>query len=77
MIVLTKDLRDLGTRLGQMFAVLSIALLVGTPIGGAILSGSGSYTGVQVFCGATIALCSIITLCIRLRRSGFTFKYKT
>ncbi|KAM0519034.1 hypothetical protein ACHAPE_004027 [Trichoderma viride] len=77
MIVLTKDLRDLGTRLGMMFAVLSIALLVGTPIGGAILIGSGSYTGVQVFCGATIALCSLITMCIRLKRSGLTFKYKT
>lgn len=77
MIVLTKDLRDLGTRLGMMFAVLSIALLVGTPIGGAILIGSGSYTGVQIFCGATIALCSLITMCIRLKRSGLTFKYKT
>ncbi|KAL7922894.1 putative MFS monocarboxylate transporter [Trichoderma austrokoningii] len=55
------DLRDLGTRLGMMFAVLSVALLLGTPIGGAILSGSGSYAGVQVFCGVTIAVCSIVT----------------
>lgn len=33
MIGLTKDLRDLDTRLGMMFAVLSVALLVGTPTG--------------------------------------------
>ncbi|KAL6900050.1 putative MFS monocarboxylate transporter [Trichoderma evansii] len=77
MIFLTKGLRDLGTRLGMMFAILSIGVLLGTPIGGAILSNSGSYIGVQVFCGATIALCFAITLCVRLLRSGLKLKYRT
>ncbi|KAK4070655.1 hypothetical protein Trihar35433_5122 [Trichoderma harzianum] len=56
MTALTKDLRDLGTRLGMFFAVVSLALLVGTPIGGAILTGSNSYLGVQIFCGSCLAV---------------------
>ncbi|KAL6799974.1 putative MFS monocarboxylate transporter [Trichoderma sp. SZMC 28012] len=77
MTALTKDLRDLGTRLGMFFAVVSLALLVGTPIGGAILTGSNSYLGVQVFCGSCLAVCFIITCSIRLLRSGFTLRYRT
>lgn len=74
---LTKDMSTLGTRLGMFFAVVSLGLLVGTPVGGAILSGARSYRGVQGFCGACLALCSILVLWIRLLRSGLTLKYKT
>ncbi|PKK41920.1 hypothetical protein CI102_14505 [Trichoderma harzianum] len=77
MTALTKDLRDLGTRLGMFFAVVSLALLVGTPIGGAILTGSNSYLGVQIFCSSCLAVCFIITCSIRLLRSGFTLRYRT
>lgn len=49
MAYMTKDVRELGTRLGMVFAVTSVGLLVGTPIGGAILNSSGSYLGVQLF----------------------------
>lgn len=77
MTFLTSDLRNLGTRLGMFFGVVSLALLVGTPIGGAILTGSNSYLGVQVFCGSCLALCSAITLSIRFIRSGPTFRYRT
>ncbi|KAJ2973369.1 hypothetical protein NQ176_g6650 [Zarea fungicola] len=74
---LTKDFSTLGTRLGMFFAIVSLGLLLGTPVGGAILSGAGSYHGVQAFCGACLALCSILVLWIRLLRSGLTLKYKT
>ncbi|KAL7942546.1 putative MFS monocarboxylate transporter [Trichoderma barbatum] len=77
MTVLTSDIRNLGTRLGMFFGVVSIALLVGTPIGGAIISGSNSYLGVQIFCGSCLALCCIITISIRFLRSGPTLRYRT
>ncbi|KAL7954893.1 putative MFS monocarboxylate transporter [Trichoderma compactum] len=77
MTALTKDLRDLGTRLGMFFAVVSLALLVGTPIGGAILTVSNSYLGLQLFCGCCLAVCFIITCSIRLLRSGFTLRSRT
>ena len=49
MAYMTKDVRELGTRLGMVFAVTSVGLLIGTPIGGAIVNSSGSYLGVQLF----------------------------
>ncbi|KAH9871852.1 hypothetical protein J1614_006110, partial [Plenodomus biglobosus] len=42
MVHLSVDARDkIGTRLGQSFAFVSIGLLIGTPIGGAVLDKSG------------------------------------
>ncbi len=77
MMILTKDPRDLGTRLGMFFAVTSVALLVGTPIGGAILNSTNSFIGVQAFCGACLAACAAATLCIRMMRSGPRLIYRT
>lgn len=77
MMVITKDLRSLGTRLGMFFALVSVALLVGTPIGGAILSNTNSYLGLQLFCGACLTSCAVITLFIRLLRSGPKIIYRT
>lgn len=77
MMVITKDLRNFGTRLGMSFAICAIALLIGTPIGGAILNGTGSYIGVQCFCGACLASCAAIMFWIRLLRSGPKILYRT
>ncbi|KAL7923274.1 major facilitator superfamily domain-containing protein [Trichoderma austrokoningii] len=67
MMEITPDIRKLGTRLGMCFALESIGLLVGTLIGGAILSRTGSYLGVQLFCGSCLAACAVILSAI----SGF------
>ncbi|PCG98252.1 Major facilitator superfamily domain, general substrate transporter [Penicillium occitanis (nom. inval.)] len=77
MMTITKDFRDLGTRLGMSFGLCSIALLVGTPIGGAILSAGGSYLGVQLFCGACIAACAATVLVIRFIRVGWSLTART
>lgn len=56
---LSHDARDkIGTRLGQTFACLSIGVLIGTPIGGAILDHSGfdmlwTYGGIMLFASAS------------------------
>ncbi|KAL7936149.1 major facilitator superfamily domain-containing protein [Trichoderma chlorosporum] len=77
MMTITKDLRQLGTRLGMCFALESIGLLIGTPIGGAILNNTGSYIGVQLFCGSCLAACAVILFIVRLLRSGPKLIYKT
>lgn len=77
MMEITQDIRKLGTRLGMCFALESIGLLIGTPIGGTIVSRTGSYLGVQLFCGSCLAACAVILLCVRLLRSGPTLMYKT
>lgn len=74
MATMTQDVRELGTRLGMVFAVTSIGLLIGTPIGGAILSDSGSYLGVQLFTACCLITASGFFVTLRLMRTGITFK---
>ncbi|RHZ52014.1 hypothetical protein CDV55_104042 [Aspergillus turcosus] len=70
MVTLTKDLRDLGTRLGMMFATTSIGLLIGTPIGGAIMSDTHSYLGVQLFTACSLITAAAILGALRFSRTG-------
>ncbi|KAI3060563.1 hypothetical protein CBS147352_28 [Aspergillus niger] len=70
MVTLTKDIRDLGTRLGMVFAITSVGLLIGTPIGGAILSNSGSYLGVQLFTACCLITSASVFAALRFSRSG-------
>ena len=52
LIAQISDIRQIGVRTGSMFAVISVAALVGNPIGGALLSQEhGQYTHLQIFCG--------------------------
>lgn len=64
---------NVGARLGMCFAIESVGLLIGTPIGGAILSHNKSYLGVQMFCGSCLTLCALILVAIRLLQSGVGF----
>ncbi|KAL2218741.1 putative MFS monocarboxylate transporter [Thermoascus aurantiacus ATCC 26904] len=70
MISLTKDMRSLGTRLGMCFSLSSVALLVGTPIGGAILNSTHKYLGVQLFTGCCLITTSAIMIFLRFLRTG-------
>ncbi|KAL8816580.1 MAG: hypothetical protein Q9223_004428, partial [Gallowayella weberi] len=46
------DIRAIGVRTGSMFAVISVAALVGNPIGGALVSNEGgNYRNLEIFCG--------------------------
>ena len=67
---ITSDLRDLGTRLGMSFAVCSIGVLIGAPIGGALISSMHNYLGVQLFTGSCIAASAVIAVIMRLDRTG-------
>ena len=55
-VVITKDMRDLGTRLGMFSGLSAFAVLIGAPVLGAILNDTGSYLGVQIFCGVCLVL---------------------
>lgn len=61
---------NVGARLGMCFAIESVGLLIGTPIGGAIMSHTKSYLGVQMFCASCLALCALILVVIRLLEGG-------
>lgn len=70
LMTITTDLRVFGTRLGMLLAIVSIGMLIGTPISGAIINDTGSYLGIQLFCGSCFALSTLLLLMIRFLRSG-------
>lgn len=77
MASMTPDMRDLGTRLGMIFAITSIGLLIGTPIGGAILSDTHEYLGVQLFTACCLIASAALMATLRFVRSGPVLKSKT
>ncbi|KAJ5861207.1 uncharacterized protein N7529_008517 [Penicillium soppii] len=76
MASMTPDVRNLGTRMGMVFAITSIGLLIGTPIGGAILTRTNQYIGVQLFTGCCIITSAVLMTCVRFLRTGPKFHVK-
>ncbi|KAJ5179189.1 hypothetical protein N7492_002399 [Penicillium capsulatum] len=76
MATMTPDVRDLGTRLGMLFAIISIGLLIGTPIGGAILNDTHQYLGVQLFTACCLIAAAVLMGFLRFVRSGLRVKAK-
>ncbi|KAF5679143.1 riboflavin transporter MCH5 [Fusarium heterosporum] len=57
---LTAGTEKPGTRMGMVFGLSSVASLIGSPIGGALIGVmDGNYLGTQVFAGATMACCAL------------------
>ncbi|KAL7781390.1 hypothetical protein V8C43DRAFT_319824 [Trichoderma afarasin] len=51
------DIRHIGTRVGVSFSIQAIGALIGSPIGGAIVSSQhGDYLGLQLFCGLSMMM---------------------
>lgn len=67
---LTRDMRDFGTRLGMSFAVCSIGVLIGAPIGGALIGSMHNYLGVQLFTGSCIATGATLAIILRFYKTG-------
>lgn len=71
---ITSDLRIVGTRMGMSLGVSSVGMLVGSPIGGALIGLGEGYLPLQMFCGATITCgCILYLLATRIygsRRDG-------
>jgi predicted MFS family arabinose efflux permease len=76
LVTLTPDLRTLGTRMGQSFGLASIALLIGSPIAGAILKQTGSYLGLQLYSGLSLFLCGMLLVAARVSKVGWSLKMK-
>lgn len=66
-VALSMEARDkIGTRLGQSFGIVAIGLLIGTPIGGAILEKGGftalwAYGGVMLFASAAFLIAARVS----------------
>lgn len=66
------DISQIGTRVGTLFAIESIGALIGSPIGGAIVSAQhGDYLGLQLFCGCSMMIGSLMFIWARYIQVGF------
>jgi predicted MFS family arabinose efflux permease len=76
MMHLSHNARDkIGTRLGQSFACIALGVLIGTPIGGAILDKSG-FTSVWVFGGSMLIASAVILFAARVSFKGWSLMVK-
>lgn len=75
-VVLTPDLRKIGTRMGHSFFISSFGLLIGTPVSGAILESTGRYLGVQLFAGIVLVATGSMFLASRFCKVGWKFIVK-
>jgi len=55
--------------MGMSFSFAGFGLLIGNPVGGAILKSSG-WTGVQAFCGATVIAAAFCCIIARVSKVG-------
>lgn len=67
---LSPNLATIGIQLGMLFFIGGLGLLVGEPIAGAILRGHGGWVGLQVWCGALLAMSGIFSLSARIAKVG-------
>lgn len=68
---MTDDMRNFGTRLGMSFAVCSFGVLIGAPIGGALIASmNNNFLGVQLFAGSCIATGASLAVFIRFYTTG-------
>lgn len=67
------DVRQLGVRTGSFFAIISLAALTGTPIGGALVPDvlHGSYLKLQIFCAVVMFAGAVFFTIVRVHVGGF------
>ncbi|KAK9447744.1 major facilitator superfamily domain-containing protein [Limtongia smithiae] len=74
MAALCPDMRLLGTRMGMSFSVSGLGLLIGTPVGGALLKTPASYVATSAFCGGVVAAALLFMILSRYAKVGWDLK---
>ena len=66
------DIKQIGVRTGMMFFVVSIAVLIGTPIGGQlIIHDNGGYRSTQIFSAAVMLAGGLCFTALRVQVGGW------
>jgi MFS family permease len=75
LIAQISNIREIGVRNGSLFAVVSIAALTGSPIGGALVTrDNGGFTYLQIFCGVAMVVGCVLFLLARAQQAGLRMK---
>ena len=74
---LTKDLSRVGTRVGMVFTLMSLAPLTGQSVAGALIQKNhGNYLSAQLWGGSSMLLSTVALLSARLWTTGWNLKAK-
>ena len=77
LIAQISDIRQIGVRTGAVFAIISVAALVGNPIGGALIDRwNGDFTGLQIYAGVMQLVGAVGILTTRVAHAGWDFRKK-
>ncbi|KAF8866460.1 MFS general substrate transporter [Acephala macrosclerotiorum] len=69
---LTSDLSRMGVRMGMVFSICGLALLIGQPLGGVLVTADGGdYLYTQMYSGAAMTLGSIFMVGARISSKGW------
>lgn len=68
-VLIIPNMQRIGVRMGMNFFVGALGLLVGTPVAGAILK--SSWVGMQAFCGATLAICTLFLFGVKVTKKSW------
>ncbi|PQE13544.1 monocarboxylate permease protein [Rutstroemia sp. NJR-2017a WRK4] len=72
LIAQISDIRKIGVRIGVNYLIVSVSGLIQNPIGGALISrNNGGYEYLQIFCGLTMAVGTMLYLVARILQVGF------
>lgn len=77
MVARLGNITQLGARSGALYALSSIGVLVGSPIGGAIQNHQhGAYSGLIIFAGVTLLTGTCFVVLSRVSQVGLKIKVK-
>lgn len=69
------DIKEIGLRNGVLYFCVGIAVLVGSPISGQLVTAmNGDFLGLQIFGGTTMVVGASIILFSRVILAGFKWK---
>ncbi len=74
-ITLCPSLSVIGVRMGMLSVPVSAGLLIGNPIAGALVK--ISWTSLQSFCGAALAVSTVFLMAARVKKDGWAPKTRS
>lgn len=75
-VSLSPSLEVIGARMGTVFSIGGLGILIGNPVAGALLNTPSGFLAPQVFCAACVSAAAIFVAITRVSKVGFTLYAK-
>ena len=69
-VSLSPSLEKIGARMGMVFSIGGLGVLIGNPVAGAILGDGTRFLGLQVFCAACVTAAAFFAAATRVAKVG-------